>query len=300
MTKVLEVLPEKDTTSAKLVTALKYGENGPQIAGLYSPGGDHPLLRSKYIHLAGSLPSMVGEADFSRAQHALTQMAAGFDHYNGKVPLVAVVVKHGNPAGSAEGDDGVDVAWRTVMGDPVAAFGGVIITNFEITAEIAQAFKRASKKSFLRRLFNGGRKEMKRVFGGVYAPSITPEALDILKRIDNSCCIMVNPALSEIDYSSMDTHEQRIPMFGGEYVLQTRNTFVLDPEHDEYFERGRRMTYRELRDMIMGVALCANSVSNTITIVKDGSSATAVVSRTALPPPSWPYSAPSARVTVSS
>jgi phosphoribosylaminoimidazolecarboxamide formyltransferase/IMP cyclohydrolase len=81
------------------------------------------------------------------------------------VPTVAVI-KHTNPCGIAVGADVAEAHRKAHATDPVSAFGGVIATNREVSAAMAE--------------------QVAEVFTEVVlAPSYAPEALDILARKKN-------------------------------------------------------------------------------------------------------------------
>jgi phosphoribosylaminoimidazolecarboxamide formyltransferase/IMP cyclohydrolase len=250
-----EELPEVDGPVGKLVVELKYGENAIQSpAGRYSYGGDHPLALSKFEHVAGNPRSMVGDTDVMRAIHSLTRVIGAYDLNGQRIPKAAVGVKHGNPAGAAAGKDGSKVAELMVKGHPVAIFGGILVFNYHVDEDIARALK-----------FTKGM-----AFCGIYAPSISPEAVEILSRKDGLCCIEVNPALGCLDATSMDRTIQRVPLGYNEYILQPRSTFVITPEIEGFtvHREGRVLSLIELLALAFGAALTANTVSNTIMLVR--------------------------------
>ncbi len=129
---------------------LRYGENPHQDGRFYGRFGDafeqlsgKPLSYNNLLDIDAALGLM---ADFS-------------------LPAFAII-KHGNVCGAATRDRLTD-AWRDALaGDPVSAFGGVLITNREIGEDVAGA---------IHSLF----------FEVLLAPSYTPGALDLLQQKKN-------------------------------------------------------------------------------------------------------------------
>ena len=86
-------------------------------------------------------------------------------HDHGDAPTVAII-KHTNPCGIAIGGDVAEAHRLAHATDPVSAFGGVIATNHEVNAAMAE--------------------QVAEVFTEVVlAPSYAPEALEILTRKKN-------------------------------------------------------------------------------------------------------------------
>ncbi|WP_226346584.1 bifunctional phosphoribosylaminoimidazolecarboxamide formyltransferase/IMP cyclohydrolase [Agilicoccus flavus] len=113
---------------------LRYGENPHQRAALYEARFGGPgLAQARQLH--GKAMSYNNYVDGDAA------VRAAYDH--GDVPTVAIV-KHANPCGIAVGsaDEGIAaVHARAHACDPVSAFGGIIATNREVDAAMAETVK---------------------------------------------------------------------------------------------------------------------------------------------------------------
>ncbi|HEV7932920.1 MAG TPA: bifunctional phosphoribosylaminoimidazolecarboxamide formyltransferase/IMP cyclohydrolase [Actinomadura sp.] len=132
---------------------LRYGENPHQRAALYSDGRPG-LAAAEQLH--GKEMSYNNYVDADAARRA----AHDFDE-----PCVAII-KHANPCGIAVGADIAEAHRKAHACDPLSAFGGVIATNREVTAEMAR--------------------QVADVFTEVVvAPDFTDEALEILTRKKN-------------------------------------------------------------------------------------------------------------------
>ncbi len=231
-----------------------YGENRYQSpAALYSTGTDDPLALDKFERVQGSDPSYINLTDVDRLLQTLTHIAAGFDFNKLDVPNIAVGCKHGNSCG-----EGVDVACgeaieKMTRGDELALFGGLVMTNFAITEDMAETM-----------LTQGG----KRVLDGVIAPSFDAGAIQGLKRKNDRCRLFVNPALATLTKDSLDT-EPIVRRVRGGFLKQPNYTYILDVLHEK-FEKSGTVNADTLIDIIQAWGICATSNSNTITLVKDG------------------------------
>ncbi len=139
---------------------LRYGENPHQQAALYVEDGAAPgIAQAELLH--GKAMSYNNYADADAALRA----AYDFDQ-----PAVAIV-KHANPCGvgvaAESGEDAIAEAHRKAHEcDPVSAFGGVIATNREVTAGMANTVQGIFTEV-------------------VIAPSFSAEALEILSAKKN-------------------------------------------------------------------------------------------------------------------
>lgn len=244
-----------DGVLGERVEELKYGENPYMTpAALYKTDDTDPLAVHRFELVEGDQRSLVGLTDVDCLLQVLTHLAAGHELNFGSVPLMAVGVKHGNPCGAAVGSNPVDVITKMVTGDTRAIFGGVIMTNFPITREVAEALMERNKN------------DPPRMFDGIFAPSFAADAPEVLKRYQGKCRMMVNPALAELTGDSLDATPRRREVRGG-YLLQPNYTFVLNVS--ESSEHGALVSMRQARDIVTAWAIGSVSNSNTITVVAD-------------------------------
>jgi len=238
------------------VAACKYGENGWQTpAALYSTETKDPLALDQFKLVAGTAPSYNNYVDLDRLLQTITHLAATFDFNTGSVPLIAVAVKHGNPCGAAIGTDPLVVLQKTVMGDPEAIFGGLVMTNFPLGEREADI------------LLSYGLPNGRRLLDGIITPSFSDEAIETLKRKKDKCRFLVNPALSHLSQTSLDT-ALRFRYVRGGFLGQPNYTFVFDFKHEALQQFGG-ITDQQKSDLLLAKAVCDTSNSNTITIVKD-------------------------------
>lgn len=130
--------------------SLRYGENPHQQARFYGK------LEDMFDQLHGKELSYNNLLDIDAAVSLMTEFSE---------PTVAIL-KHNNACGIASRNT-ISEAWIDALaGDPVSAFGGIIIANREIEKTSAEA---------MNQLF----------FEVLIAPSFTPEALEVLKQKKN-------------------------------------------------------------------------------------------------------------------
>jgi phosphoribosylaminoimidazolecarboxamide formyltransferase/IMP cyclohydrolase len=113
---------------------LRYGENPHQGAALYVDTADPEAGLGGATQLHGKALSYNNLVDTDAAW----RMACDFTR-----PCVAII-KHTNPAGLAVADDLVTAHERSLAGDPVSAFGGIVAANRQIdgatAAKIVEVF----------------------------------------------------------------------------------------------------------------------------------------------------------------
>lgn len=247
----------------KRILTCKYGENGYQTpAALYDIGSEDPLALSKFIPVAGSDPSYNNICDLDRLLQTITHIAATFELNCGKtpyVPFIALAVKHGNACGAAfSSTDPVIAAEKMVIDDPLAIFGGLVMLNFPVTKEVAEAL-------LFHALPNG---QKKRLLDGIIAPSFEEGVIEIMRRKNDNCRFLANPALATLSHASLDT-APRFRYVRGGFLVQPNYTFILDLNDPNLVKHGQATTFHE-QDMLFAKAICDTSNSNTITLVRDG------------------------------
>jgi len=118
----LSGFPDELTLSYKKAQTLRYGENPHQQAALYGTFHDH------YEQLQGKELSYNNLLDITAA----TYLIGEFER-----PTVAIL-KHTNPCGVASADT-LEAAWEAAYAtDRQAPFGGIIVVNHTLGAELAQ------------------------------------------------------------------------------------------------------------------------------------------------------------------
>jgi phosphoribosylaminoimidazolecarboxamide formyltransferase/IMP cyclohydrolase len=122
-------LPETLVPAFDRVLELAYGENPHQQAAYYAERGRRTHLLSRVEQLRGKPLSFNNLNDLSAARLLLRE----FDD------PACVIVKHANPCGAAAAETIEDAYARALSGDPVSAYGGVVVVNRAVSAALGEA-----------------------------------------------------------------------------------------------------------------------------------------------------------------
>jgi len=246
----------------------KYGENPWQEeASLYTKkrveGVDiDPFDVDQFTFLEGvdgrtkMEKSWVGGTDMDRSLQVITHIAAAFGRNFDELPHSAVAVKHGNPCGAAIAETLHEAAKRTIEGNTLSIHGGVMMLNGIVDEQIANTL-----------LWHANDDSKPRLLDGVVAAGFTDEARKILRR--EKLRLIMNPALEELDESSLATHDRYRQVRGG-FQQQPNYTFVHDLDAP-YMEYVGEWTEQQKRDAMFAAAVGGTSSnSNALTGVKEG------------------------------
>lgn len=251
-------MTESHLPPGELKIECKYGENGYQVpAALYSSGADDPLALDRFEVVQGTAPSYNNLCDLDRLLQTATHIATGFEISGGEVPFIAVACKHGNACGAAAGDDRETVVRAALDGDLRAVFGGLVLLNFEVDENMAEALMTHKMEGASRRLLDG-----------VIAPAFTDAALELLQRKGDKCRLLANPSLAAMNRDSLDA-AQRYRYVRGGFLAQPNYTFVPDLASANV-EKSGEASPEQIKDMILAWAIGSTSNSNTVTLTRDG------------------------------
>lgn len=206
-------------------TVLRYGEN-PHQRGYFF--GDFEAMFEK---LHGKALSYNNLLDVDAAVNLMNE-------FTGEAPTFAVL-KHNNACGVAQRSNLHQAYVDALAGDPVSAFGGVLISNSEIDVDTAE--------------------EIHKLFCEVViAPSFSPEALTVLKGKKNR--ILMVQKLTELPASSV-----RSCLNG--YLVQDKDEIT---DSAEILETVTELepTSDEIEDLLFASKLCKHTKSNTIVLAK--------------------------------
>jgi len=221
----------RDSTSTTLKlsetngTVLRYGEN-PHQKGYFF--GDFEAMFEK---LHGKALSYNNLLDVDAAVNLMNE-------FIGEAPTFAVL-KHNNACGIAQRSSLHQAYVDALAGDPVSAFGGVLISNSEIDVSTAE--------------------EIHKLFCEVViAPSFSPESLMVLKGKKNR--ILMIQKLTELPASSV-----RSCLNG--YLVQDKDGIT---DSAEILETVTELgpTANEVEDLLFASKLCKHTKSNTIVLAK--------------------------------
>ncbi len=203
---------------------LRYGEN-PHQKGFYFGN-----LEDVFEQLHGKQISYNNLLDIEAA----VQLIAEFDE------TTFAILKHNNACGLASRTKLVD-AWNDALaGDPISAFGGILITNQEIDMRTAIEIDKI-------------------FFEVIIAPSYNSDALEVLKKKKNRIILIQKMfEFPKIQYRSM--------LNGA--LVQDRD-LKMEIEEDLKPVTTIKPTKEEIEDLLFANKLVKNSKSNTIVLAKN-------------------------------
>tara|TARA_B100000787_G_scaffold129654_1_gene98543 strand:+ start:1633 stop:3162 length:1530 start_codon:yes stop_codon:yes gene_type:complete len=205
---------------------LRYGEN-PHQKGYFF--GD---LETIFDKLHGKELSYNNLLDVDAAVNLI-------EEFRNEAPTFAIL-KHNNACGFAQRDTIKQAYVDALAGDPVSAFGGVLIANTEIDAATAE--------------------EIHTLFCEVViAPSYSNEALTILKGKKNRIILIKK----EVE---LPTTTIRTCLNGN--LVQDKDS-ITDQLSDLKYVTNTNPTTSEIEDLLFASKLCKNTKSNTIILVKN-------------------------------
>ena len=206
-------------------STLRYGENPHQKGFFY---GNFEAIFDK---LHGKELSYNNLLDVDAAVNLMAE-------FTGEAPTFAIL-KHNNACGIAQRDTLLESYKDALAGDPVSAFGGILICNTEIDQVTAE--------------------EIHKLFCEVViAPSFSTKALEVLKGKKNRILLL----------------QKNIEL--PKTILRTCLNGTLVQEKDNLTDSIENLTYvtngkpskSELNDLIFASKICKNTKSNTIVLVK--------------------------------
>lgn len=227
-----EDFPETLTLTFEKVQDMRYGENPHQKAALYKEIGKCEGSLTTAKQLNGKELSFNNINDTNGALELLKEF---------EEPTV-VACKHGNPCGVGSDSD-IYTAWQKAFtADKTSIFGGIVVSNREITVKIAQ--------------------EMKEIFLEVIvAPSYEPEALELLKTKKNVRVLQLDAISQKQRENAYD-----VKKINGGAIVQTIDSKLL-----ENYEvvTNRAPTEKELEDLLFTWKIVKYVKSNGIAIGKE-------------------------------
>ena len=218
-----EIVYKASVQSSK---TLRYGEN-PHQKGYFF--GD---LEAIFDKLHGKELSYNNLLDVDAAVNLI-------EEFKGEAPTFAIL-KHNNACGFAQRKTIKQAYVNALAGDPVSAFGGVLIANTEIDKETAV--------------------EIHSLFCEVViAPSFSDEALTILKGKKNRIILI---------QKEVDLPKTTIRTCLNGSLVQDKDS-ITDQLEDLKYVTNLKPSQSELEDLLLASKLCKNTKSNTIILVKN-------------------------------
>lgn len=204
---------------------LRYGENPHQKGYFY---GDFDAMFDK---LHGKELSYNNLLDVDAAVNLMAE-------FQGEAPTFAIL-KHNNACGLAQRDTVKQAYVDALAGDPVSAFGGILISNSEIDGETSE--------------------EIHKLFCEVViAPSFTDEAIEILKGKKNRILLILKE--TELSETTVRT------CLNGNLVQD--KDMKTDSVSDLSYATNNKPSDAELEDLLFASKICKHTKSNTIVLAK--------------------------------
>lgn len=205
---------------------LRYGEN-PHQKGIF-----YGNLDGLFDKLHGKALSYNNLLDIDAAVHLMQE-------FRNEPPTFAIL-KHNNACGLATRETVKQAYLDALAGDPVSAFGGILISNTDIDKETAE--------------------EVHKLFCEVViAPGFSDDALEVLKGKKNRIILVQKP--TELPETQIRTCLNGI-------LVQDRDQKT-DNEAGLDYVTDTRPSEQEVADLIFASKICKHTKSNTIVLAKD-------------------------------
>src|SRR5690606_20661149 len=218
-----EVVFKQSLTKGK---ELRYGEN-PHQQGFFF--GD---FEEMFEQLHGKELSYNNLLDVDAAVNLMNE-------FRNEDPTFAIL-KHNNACGLAQRESLLEAYKDALAGDPVSAFGGVLIANTEIDEDTAR--------------------EIHELFCEVViAPSFSKAAEELLKGKKNRILLL---------QKEVELPQQQVRTCLNGILVQDKD-LKTDAEEDLTVATNNKPTADELRDLLFASKLCKHTKSNTIVLAKN-------------------------------
>lgn len=207
-------------------TSLRYGENPHQKGYFYGN------LSKIFDQLHGKEISYNNLVDIDAAINLISE-------FQEDKPTFAIL-KHNNACGVAQRNTLLEAYTDALAGDPVSAFGGVLISNRPIDFDTA---------SQINKLF----------CEVVISPDFSPEALEILTQKKNRIILRQQ----QFNYPK----DQYKTVLNG--LVYQEKDHISDGSSDLKSVTQQKPTQEEIDDLVFASAICKHTKSNTIVLVKN-------------------------------
>ena len=224
--RIFAYLNQESNNNISEVRELRYGENPHQNGIFY---GD---FNKMFNQLNGKELSYNNLLDVDAAVNLILE-------FNNEIPTFAIL-KHNNACGLASRNSLFQAYKDALAGDPVSAFGGVLISNKKIDVQTAE--------------------EINKLFCEVViAPSYEESSLEILKSKKNRIILLLKD-------SSLSNHQLRTCLNG---VLKQDKDNITDTKSNLTNCTVKSPSESELNDLIFASKICKHTKSNTIVLAKN-------------------------------
>ncbi|OGE62645.1 bifunctional phosphoribosylaminoimidazolecarboxamide formyltransferase/IMP cyclohydrolase [Candidatus Daviesbacteria bacterium RIFCSPLOWO2_01_FULL_40_27] len=233
-----EKFPKELTIPLRKTNILRYGENPHQEGALYlMPKTNSPFAKLK--HLWGRELSGTNIGDIH----------AGLETVRQFVSPAAAVIKHLSPCGIATGENSFEALYRATEADPVSAFGGVIVLNKPMDVKAAKNI--ATFKN-----------EREGNIDIVAVPSVSPDALELLKKVRKSMGIYTFGTIE-----GKRTEKWDLKYFAGAVLLQDFDEMTEKSFKDWKVVTKKKPTEKQLEQMKFGFKAVKAVRSNAVIVI---------------------------------
>jgi phosphoribosylaminoimidazolecarboxamide formyltransferase/IMP cyclohydrolase len=212
---------------------LPYGENPHQRAAYYEQVGARTHTLSMVSQLGGKQLSFNNILDLDAARQLLSEF---------QIPA-CVIVKHGNPCGTAVGTGPLEAYQRAFACDPMSAFGGIVCLNRRIDKALAEALV----QQFIEVLF---------------APGYDDGALEVLETKPNT------RILDNRERRTASQIEADLRQVQGGMLVQDRDSGLEERDEMEVVSE-RRPTEVEWNEALFAWRVCKYVKSNAIVLSRE-------------------------------
>jgi phosphoribosylaminoimidazolecarboxamide formyltransferase / IMP cyclohydrolase len=219
---------------------LRYGENPHQQSFFYPYDKNDKLGLQNLLVIQGKESSLNNYLDLDAGLATISQI--------GNDKPACVIIKHSNPCGAAVAntvEEAFQKSWYD--GDPLAAFGGIIVVNREVTKKLAELM--IADKKYIYTLA---------------APSFTPDALKIFTN-KPKLLLLQNKFLNKPFLNSYDD----VKRVRGGFLVQDIDVTQLK-KGDLNCVTHKKPTSKQIEDLLFAWKISQVSKSNCVVAVKNG------------------------------
>ena len=231
-----QFFPEMLAVTALRREELRYGENPHQKAALYLPKGPHRQGIAQAEQVQGKALSYNNYADADAALELVAE-------FKGQAPA-AVIVKHANPCGVAQGATLLEAWQGALQCDSVSAFGGIVAVNVPLDGPTAEAICE--------------------IFTEVVVAPAADEAARAAFAKKKNLRLLITSDLPDPRRTGLTIK----PITGG-YLVQTRDNGAIS-EAELKVVSERAPTPQELKDCLFAWTVARHVKSNAIVYARDG------------------------------
>jgi phosphoribosylaminoimidazolecarboxamide formyltransferase/IMP cyclohydrolase len=232
------------------VYQLAKGENPYQSpADLFSTQSDDPLSLDKFRLISGDAPGFTNLCGVDRLVQILCRSCLAFKLKYNQIPYIVIAAKHGNPCGLAIDWKKPETAInKALFGNPLAIWGGEVITNFKIDDDLAAGFFSSPKRQQLL----GSPSWMLDI---IIAPDFSSGALKLLgARAKRK--LFVNPSLSN---PTLNPAKWTYRFTRGSFIRQPPQNYVLDLTKTDFVGTKKCLNQGHFDSLIIAWATAYNS-----------------------------------------